>query len=148
MKMCENCDKCCGGCSNKMFSHTTIDDPVVIPMANAFPWRVKVKTPVIGEAVKIDLRGLTEEDLVDGGLTREMAAALLADYFDHILVLMDKHGSNGYYHKDNDFIGFPDRGRIVWYKQVSSKPPVKMHSTSQEEDFNRLQNMRFNRLRK
>ena len=130
-----------------MFSHKTIDDPVVVPMANAFPWRVVVKTPVIGKAVEIDLRGLTEEDLVSGGLTREMAAALLTDYFSHILVLLDKHGSRGYYHNDSNIIEFPDGANVVWYELDEENPPTVILNLDEERKFDLLRGSRFNELK-
>jgi len=70
------------------------------------------------------------------------------DYLDHIELLMKKHGSSGYYHKDNDVVGFPERGgNIVWYQQDGNNAPTRLERDTPEDGFKKLNAARFNRLR-
>jgi len=133
-----------------------IDDPLVISIAKAFPWRVKTGVPLPNtiatgyiSAMEIDISDITRQDLIDCGLTPSQASAILMDYLDHIEVLMKQHGSSGYYHKDNGIIGFPERGGIVvWYRQNGKNQPTRIDSNTPEERFKRLNGARFNRLRR
>ncbi len=67
---------------------------------------------------------------------------------DHIITLMDRYNVTGYYYKDHsDLIGFHDRGGIAWYRKNGDNAPVRVDRGSPEQEFNRLQHARFNRLR-
>ncbi len=71
------------------------------------------------------------------------------DYLDHIQRLMIRYHVTGYYHKDNsDLIGFHDKGGIAWYRKNGDKAPIKLDRGTPEQEFNRLHDARFNKLKK
>lgn len=71
------------------------------------------------------------------------------DLIDHIIVLMNRHNATGHYYKDHsDLIGFHDRGRIAWYRKNGNNPPIRVDCGTPEQEFNRLNHARFNRLRR
>lgn len=70
-------------------------------------------------------------------------------YLDHIIKLMDRHGTTGYYYKDqSDLIGFHDGGGIAWYQKNGENFPIRVEQGTPEQEFDRLHHARFNRLRR
>ena len=72
------------------------------------------------------------------------------DYMDYIEELMSRHNVSGYYYKDrSDLIGFHDGGGMVWYHyRDGDRCPARVDRGTPEQEFNRLKDARFNRLRK
>ena len=71
------------------------------------------------------------------------------DYMDHIITLLDRHNALGYFYKDrSDLIGFWEGAKIAWYRQNGNNSPVRVDRGTPEQEFNRLEHARYNRLRR